>query len=160
MYYTYAKSVIGYNHINNKTPCQDFSSVYSDKEKTIITCCDGHGGSSYIRSDFGSKVASYSAFITLNSLNQSFFSRLDNEDIESKIKLNILCEYNRMIEQHLSKKPIRKSEVINLDEEEQDALRLNPVKAYGTTLTGAMVIGKKLVVVGIGDTEALVVSKC
>lgn len=159
MIHAYAKSNIGYSHIKDKKPCQDYSALYRDKERIIITCCDGHGGDAYIRSEYGSKIASYSIMNVFNSLNYSFFYRLSDSEIENQIKLNVLCEWNKMVEQHLTHKPIRKSEVIKLSEDSVDALKFNPAKAYGTTLAGAMLIGKKLVVVSIGDTECLYVSK-
>ena len=38
---------IGYSHIKADKVCQDFSSSYSDGERTIITACDGHGGEAF-----------------------------------------------------------------------------------------------------------------
>ena len=54
----FTRSARGYNHINNDIVCQDFSAAYHDDERTIITACDGHGGSIYFRSNRGSKFAS------------------------------------------------------------------------------------------------------
>ena len=46
-----------------------------------------------------------------------------------------------------------------LDEDLVDTLRFNPSKAYGTTLSGAMVFANKIIVVSIGDTETLGINK-
>lgn len=155
MIYAYTKTSIGYSHINEKKPCQDFSAMYRDKDRIIVTCCDGHGGKIYLRSDKGAQIASSSVVNVFNSLNHAFFYGLSDEEIENKIKLNVLCEYNKMVEQHLSHRPIKKSEISILNEEQIDEIKFNPSKIYGTTLTGAMVLGKKLIVISIGDTECL-----
>jgi len=155
MLHVFAKTTKGYAHIKDKKPCQDYSACYQDKERTIITCCDGHGGAQYIRSQLGSKMASTSVLNVLLSVTPSMLHREKKEDLENKIKLSILCEWNRMIEENLSKKKIRRQDLKDLDEDQIDALKINPTKAYGTTLTGALLLENKLLVVGIGDTEVI-----
>ena len=154
MLYVFSKSSIGYSHIKEKKICQDFSATYKDTERTIVTCCDGHGGKKYIRSHIGSHMASNAIINVFNSIHPSFFRLKDNE-IENKIKLSILCEWNKLIEGQMSYKSIKKHELVNLDEDEILALKSNPATAYGTTLTGALLLGNKLLVVKIGDTECI-----
>ena len=158
MLHVFSKSSIGYSHIKEKCQCQDFSAVYKDPERTIITCCDGHGGKKYIRSHIGSHMASNAIINVFNSIHPSFF-RLKNEEIENKIKLSILCEWNKLVEEQISYKSIKKNELINLDEDEILSLKSNPAIAYGTTLTGALLLGNKLLVVKIGDTECVGIRK-
>ena len=146
MLYVFSKSSIGYSHIKEKKICQDFSATYKDTERTIVTCCDGHGGKKYIRSHIGSHMASNAIINVFNSIHPSFFRLKDNE-IENKIKLSILCEWNKLIEGQMSYKSIKKHELVNLDEDEILALKSNPATAYGTTLTGALLLGNKLLVV-------------
>ena len=152
MYYTFNKTSIGYSHLDKNKPCQDFSATYKDNERIIITCCDGHGGSQYVRSQLGSKAASDAIVNVFKSIDHSFFLGAEKEQLIEKIKLLILCEYNKLIERQLKKHPIRKKELEGLTEEEVDMLRFNPSKAYGTTLSGALIYKNKLVVVSIGDT--------
>ena len=109
MLHVFAKTTIGYSHIKNKMPCQDYSASYQDKERTIITCCDGHGGKAYFRSNLGSKMASTAVLNTLLTISPSMIYRLNPKDLENKIKLSILCEWNRMVEENLSKKKIKRS---------------------------------------------------
>ena len=151
----YAKSNIGYAHIKTKKPCQDFSAIYKDNKRTIITCCDGHGGEVYIRSDIGSHMASNAVINVFNSINKSFFNVLSEEQIQNKIRLSLLCEWNKLVEQDYSHRKMKKNELEKLSDDQQDLLRFTPAKAYGTTLTGALLLGNKLLVVGIGDTECL-----
>jgi len=159
MYYVMNKTCIGYSHLHSHKPCQDFSSTYKDNERIIITCCDGHGGNQYIRSQYGSKCASEAINSVFKAMDKSFFREKDQEKIKDTIKLLILCAYNKLIERELTDKPIKKQELINLKEEEIDSLKINPAKAYGTTLSGAMLFHHHIIVVSIGDTEALGVKK-
>ena len=73
------------------------------------------------------------------------------EEIEHNLKLNILCEWNRLVREDLAEHPIRKSEVAHLTEAQIESIRQNPTKAYGTTLGGAMLYGNRLICVGLGD---------
>jgi len=159
MYYVFNKTCIGYSHLKSQKSCQDYSASYKDNERIIVTCCDGHGGAQYIRSQFGSKAASEAVLNVFKSVNKSFFSKANKDQLIEKLKLSILCEYNKLIERDVARRPIRKREVVGLNEEQLDALRFNPAKAYGTTLSGAMVFENKLIVVSIGDTETLGIRK-
>lgn len=51
------KSIKGASHILSGKPCQDYSGVFQDVDTKIVVVCDGHGGSTYIRSDVGAKIA-------------------------------------------------------------------------------------------------------
>ncbi|MBO4286155.1 MAG: protein phosphatase 2C domain-containing protein, partial [Bacilli bacterium] len=159
MYYVFNQTCIGYSHLKDKKPCQDFSASYQDNERIIITCCDGHGGAKYVRSQYGSKAASDAVLNIFKSIDRSFFYGLEEDKLVDKIKLLILCEYNRIIENYISEKPLRKSELVDLSEDDADSIRFNQAKAYGTTLSGAMIFQKRLIVVSIGDTEALGIRK-
>lgn len=55
--FAFHKSVIGASHTRSGKPCQDFSVSYSDDDMTILVVCDGHGGSTYCRSDKGASIA-------------------------------------------------------------------------------------------------------
>ena len=159
MYYVFNKTCIGYSHLKNNKVCQDYSASYKDNERMIVTCCDGHGGAQYVRSHLGSKAASEAVMNIFKSLDKSFFKKGSETELLDKIRLLILCEYNKLIEREVANRPIRKSEMEGLKEEQVDTLRFNPAKAYGTTLSGAMIFNKKLVVISIGDTETLGIKK-
>lgn len=147
----YSKTAIGYSHVYANKICQDFSACYHDDERTIVTACDGHGGDIYIRSDMGSKFASDAIVDVFKRLERSVFYRANREEIEKKIRLEILCEWNALVERHLSKKPIIKKETDGLDEDKIFRLKADPQVAYGTTLNGAMVFGNKLICASLGD---------
>ena len=150
----YSKSSRGYSHIRSRKKCQDFSSSYQSNDRIIITCCDGHGGSKYIRSHIGSHMASNAIMNVFNSLTKSLL-RLKEEEIVNKIRLSILCEWNKLIEEEISSKPVSKNELSGLNDEQIFDLKVNHTIAYGTTLCGAVLINNKLIAVKIGDTECI-----
>ena len=145
------KTSIGYSHVTANKRCQDFSASYSDEERTIVTACDGHGGNVYIHSHLGSKFASNAVIDVLREIERTAFYKAKKEAVIENIRLNILCQWNALVEGHLAKNPIRMSEVTELTEAEILSLRKNPIKAYGTTLNAAMILGTKLICVSIGD---------
>ncbi len=51
------KSVQGASHIASGKPFQDYSLSYNENGLQIVIVCDGHGGSTYFRSDVGSRLA-------------------------------------------------------------------------------------------------------
>ena len=157
MNYVFTKSKIGYSHLKNNKLCQDFSASYTDSERTIITCCDGHGGDAYIRSNIGSQFASDAVITIFKTITAKSIKKLSEAELINKIKLEILCEWNKLVERHYSKYHFKKNETISLNEHNLDSLRDNYTKAYGTTMSGAMLYNKKLYIVGIGDTECLLV---
>ena len=146
----FTKTSIGYSHQNSGKVCQDFSASYHDKERTIITACDGHGGRAYLRSELGSKFASDAIIRAFSRLKLDAFNKL-SEDIADSLRINILCEWNAMVEQSMTEKPVTTAETSQLSEEERLCLFVNPARAYGTTLNGAMILDDKLVCAGLGD---------
>lgn len=147
----FTKTAIGYSHILQGKRCQDFSASYSDGERTIVTACDGHGGNVYIRSHLGSKFASSAAIDVLREVERSAFYKSKKDAVIENIRLNILCRWNALVEGHLARNPLRSADMAQLTEAQALSLRKNPIKAYGTTLNAAMLLGTKLVCVSIGD---------
>ena len=159
MWHIFSKSCIGYGHLKDKKPCQDFSAQYKDNNRMIVTCCDGHGGDIYIRSNIGSKLASDAIINVFRKIDKIDYDDCTVKEFRDRIRLEVLCEWNKLVEIDLAKKPIKKTETKMLDCDKQDLLKLSPVKAYGTTLAGAMVLDDKLVVISIGDTEVIGIYK-
>ena len=147
----FTKTSIGYSHVLSGRKCQDFSASYSDEERTIVTACDGHGSDVYFRSHLGAKFASNAVIDVLREVERSAFYKNKKEAVIEKLKLNILCRWNTLVDEHLAKNPFRYTDIMELTESEVLSLRKNPIKAYGTTLNAAMVLGTKLICVSIGD---------
>lgn len=149
LYFT--KTSIGHSHLMTNKCCQDFSLSYHDEERTIVAACDGHGSNVYIRSHLGAKFACEAALKVLRSVERSAFYPQKRKGVIENLRLNVLCEWNALVETHLCKKPITRAEMAGLTESEIRALRKNPVKAYGTTLNAAMLMGNKMVCIALGD---------
>lgn len=56
-------SALGASHITENKPCQDYSLSWNSDENDIqvVIVCDGHGSSTYVRSDVGSRLAAQCA---------------------------------------------------------------------------------------------------
>jgi hypothetical protein len=155
----FTKTNIGYSHIKENKPCQDYSASYHDEERTIVTACDGHGGKTYIRSNVGSRYASNAIISVLQGVDKSIFYRYTRQEICDKLRLQILCEWNALVERHLGEKGFCKRELVGLSDAEIFKLKQNPARAYGTTLQGAMIFGNKLICVSLGDGGVFLVRK-
>lgn len=147
----FTKTAKGYSHINENTVCQDFSSSYYDDNRIIITACDGHGGSIYIRSDRGSRFACDAIMNVLKRIAPNSLSNLTKDTFIDKIKLQILCEWNELVEKDLAKFPFTDDEFSKLRDSQILSLKINPEVAYGTTLNACMVMDKFYVFVKLGD---------
>lgn len=53
----FAMSEVGASHIPEGKPCQDFSLKVDENGVRMVVVCDGHGSSTYIRSDIGARLA-------------------------------------------------------------------------------------------------------
>lgn len=153
----FTKTSIGYGHLATGKVCQDFSASYHDEERTIVTACDGHGGNVYVRSHIGSKFASEAIIQAFSRLKVDAFDKLSEAEIAENLRLNILCEWNAMVERHISKHPSIDDEAQQLTDEEKFRLITNLTKAYGSTLNGAMFVGNKLVCANLGDGGVFIV---
>lgn len=142
---TFSISGVGYSHIKNGKPCQDYSSDTNEDGKAVITACDGHGGDLYIRSHTGSRFASEAVSRVLGTLDAESAASTD------KIRLEVLCAWNEMVEKDIEENPFTEEELELLTEENRRDLEKNPFHAYGTTLHGAAVDGDRLICVSIGD---------
>ena len=87
----YNKTSIGYSHINKGTVCQDYSEHYISEDYRIVTACDGHGGSLYVRSDRGSKLASQAVIEVISKYSYFDLHSLIESDALNKIKLEVFA---------------------------------------------------------------------
>lgn len=159
MSFVYNKSTIGYSHIESNKPCQDHSQSYQDDTKIIITACDGHGGDLYIRSDRGSKYASEAVIKVLKDYTTEQIKFLLESDNLDKIKLEILCKWNSLIEEDISNESLNDDEMSHLTDEQIFRLKTNHVIAYGTTLNAVMISSDYVLCLQIGDGGIFMVNE-
>lgn len=151
MEFIYNKSAIGYSHIAKGTVCQDYSDSYINDKYHIITACDGHGGKIYIRSDRGAKFASQAVIDVITSYSVRKLNSLIEKKSLDKLKLEILCKWNDLVEQDYINEEFTLDELRDLTEDERFKLQLNYIKAYGTTLNAIVSTKKYLICIQIGD---------
>ena len=151
MVFLYNKSVTGYNHKKVGSICQDYSDSFYDDKFQIITACDGHGGKIYFRSDIGSKLASDAILIVFNKYNERKIEQIILNKNYDKLKLDILCMWNILVEQHYNLNKFSEEELLKLDEEEKRRLDKNYTLAYGSTLNAVVVTKKYLLCIQVGD---------
>ena len=154
-YFINSYSFRGYAHTNTGKPCQDYSLSYKDNHRYIIAVADGHGGPAYIRSDVGARFACQAVCDEFKKLSAKDFKNKNQEVLINKIKLDILDCWNKLVEDHYLSHHFRKKELSHLNNEQVASLNNHYIKAYGTTLTGAIVIGRYCLIVAIGDTEVM-----
>ena len=159
MVFIYNKSSIGFSHINNKMPCQDHSVSYGKDKIQVITACDGHGGNLYFRSNKGSKFASQAVIDVINLYSVHRLHKLIKSNKLDKLKLEILCKWNELVEQDYSRKHFSKKELDKLNEEELFKLANNYICAYGTTLNAAILTNKFIICIQIGDGGVYLINK-
>ena len=156
MYFT--KTSIGESHLKNGKVCQDFSASYHDGDRTIVTACDGHGGAIYLRSDRGARFASAAAINVLRNIGQKTFFRRRTEEVIGQLRVQLLCEWNAMVERDLRAHPLKKK-TEHLTDAQRLSLRAEPVRAYGTTVHAAMLFGNKMICFSIGDGGCFLLRK-
>ena len=151
MDFLYNKTSIGYSHINKGIVCQDFSQTYIDNKYKIITCCDGHGGKLYIRSERGAEFASKAVIEVITKYSERKLESLVLKKALDKLKLEILCKWNELVEQDYSFEHFTKEELEELTEEDIFKLENNYITAYGTTLNATILTKNYLICIQIGD---------
>jgi serine/threonine protein phosphatase PrpC len=145
------KTSRGFSHIRENTVCQDFSASYHDENMTILTCCDGHGGKLYFRSDRGSKFASDAIIECIKAIDVNKINLLKQKEFQDKLKLQILCAWNRLVEDDISKHPFKDEELEQFNEDKLFIIKNRPEVAYGTTINAVAYIDKYFLCIRIGD---------
>ena len=159
MIFIYSRSTKGYSHEKTNTVCQDHSLKYIDSKYKIITACDGHGGRVYIRSDKGAMFASQAVVEVFSKYSELKLHHLIATKLINKLKLEILCKWNELVEQDYSSNPFTLDELSKLAEDEIFKLETNFVIAYGSTLNAAVLTSKYMICIQIGDGGVFMLKK-
>lgn len=164
-------SIRGYSHILAGTERQDCSVCVSQKKRnkqpwyygTVV--CDGHGGEKYIRSAIGSQLACEVGRDAIGV----FMSKIRPTDMVDRNRIDAsLCQLERWVIQqwrekvldHCRKCPVEKDErFAALPAADQEALRQNPIKAYGTTFIAAVMTTTFTFAIKVGDGDVAVVNR-
>lgn len=145
-------SRIGSAHVRNDLPLQDAVHTWSDGRQAVMAIADGHGHRAHFRSDIGSALAVVSAVEELRRVLGDLTGPERAGEVVTAAAAAIVDSWEAKVRHHVEANPFDPG-----DEREAGALddRLRP---YGTTLLAAAVSGDLLVVLQIGDGDAVVVS--
>lgn len=84
------KSIIGAGHIIKKKPCQDYSICENNDGIQVLVVCDGHGGSSYVRSHTGAKIAANATMRILKN-----FAMNNKDNVFANIEMAVTAKPQR-----------------------------------------------------------------
>jgi serine/threonine protein phosphatase PrpC len=145
-------SRIGSVHVRDNLPLQDAVLTWSDGTHAVAAVADGHGHKAHFRSDIGSALAAVSA---VEELRRAVGELVDPEsagDLVTTAAAAIVDSWEAKVRHHIEANPY------DVNDERQAAAVRDPLRPYGTTLLAAAVSGDLLVVLQIGDGDAVLVT--
>ena len=163
-YYSFARTSIGFSHIESKKPCQDYSATYENDNASVIVVSDGHGSSNCTRSERGSKFA---CDVTIDAVKEFLqdlnFNNLENEFLRdgmvTQLCKNILLRWNFLVDEDATNNPFTEDEVEKVAEKyKQQYLNGKTVEhAYGCTLILAILTRDFCLAIRNGDGQCVTV---
>ena len=135
-------TTIGAMHVRESMPNQDAVGVWAAEDGTaaVAVVADGHGHHAHFRSDVGSQLAAAIALEVLTDAARA-------GDVEPRTAGAAIVEaWREAVLEHVAAHPLRSNED-----------RRGPLVPYGSTLVATAVTPGRLVVVQVGDGDAVVV---
>lgn len=145
-------SRIGSVHVRDELPLQDAILSWSDGSQAVAAVADGHGHKAHFRSDIGSALAAVSAVEVLRRAVGELTDPESAGDVVTAAAASIVDTWVTKVRHHIEANPF------DLTDEREAAAADDPLRPYGTTLLGAAVSGDLLVVLQIGDGDAVLVT--
>lgn len=145
-------SRIGSVHLRDELPLQDAVLTWSDGAQAVAAVADGHGHKAHFRSDIGSALATVSAVEELRRVVGELTDPEAAGDIVTSAAAAIVDNWVGKVRHHIEANPF------DLNDERQAYAAHDPLRPYGTTLLAAAVSGDLLVVLQIGDGDAVLVT--
>lgn len=164
------RSVRGASHVRAGLPNQDALSLWSGPAGESMPCAaaavaDGHGGQRHFRSQTGARIAVEVAIGRLRALAAGLEQCPPAErarHVAAHGPAAIVGEWAASVRAELAAHPIRDDEWTVLAESEGeagvDAVRADPLLAYGATLLAALVTPSSIVLLQLGDGDVLCVA--
>jgi len=145
-------SRIGSVHVRDELPLQDAVHTWTDGSQAVASVADGHGHKAHFRSDIGSALAAVSAVEELRRVVGELTDPETAGDIVTAAATAIVDNWVTKVRHHIDANPFDPAD-------ERHAAAINdPMRPYGTTLLAAAVSGDLLVVLQIGDGDAVLVT--
>lgn len=145
-------SRIGSVHVRDELPLQDAVLTWSDGAQAVAAVADGHGHKAHFRSDTGSALAAVSAVEELRRVVGDLVDPETAGDIVTTAAAAIVDNWVTKVRHHIEANPF------DVGDERHAAAIHDPLRPYGTTLLAAAVSGDLLVVLQIGDGDAVLVT--
>lgn len=160
-------SVQGASHLKKNKECQDAALSYADENCAIAIVCDGHGGSDYVRSADGSKLAcaitrknikSFVQEISKAGRAQEIFNAHPENGIRT-LQKKIIAQWNDAVLRHQKKNPFTEDEIAVLSEraKKRYAEKTELESFYGTTLIAVVCTPNFWFGMHIGDGKCVAV---
>ncbi len=165
------RSVRGAAHVRAGLPNQDALSLWSADAGASVACAaaavaDGHGGQRHFRSETGAQLAAEIAIRRLRALAGGLEQCAPAErtrHVATHWPAAIVSEWVANVQADLVARPIRDDEWAALaegeDEAAVEAVRADPLLAYGATLLAALVTPSTIVLLQLGDGDVLAVAR-
>ena len=145
-------SRIGSVHVRDELPLQDSVLTWSDGRQAVAAVADGHGHKAHFRSDIGSALAAVSAVEEMRRVVGDLSDPEVAGDLVTSAAAAIVDNWVTKVRHHIEANPF------DLADERHAAAVDDPLRPYGTTLLAAAVSGDLLVVLQIGDGDAVLVT--
>jgi serine/threonine protein phosphatase PrpC len=150
-------SVKGAMHAHNGKPNQDAvlaDPVLPTTQKGVVAVADGDGSDLHFRSQMGAQLAVNIA----TRLARTMLTRRRSRPAHwEKLPGRIHREWRRAVRRHQASHAFTQEELSTLSAAQLRGLLLNDCMAYGTTLLLAIVSGRRLTVLQLGDGDILLV---
>jgi serine/threonine protein phosphatase PrpC len=149
------QSVKGASHFNSGLPNQDAIAVRRGKAGLIVAISDGHGGSRYVRSDIGARLAVETAVQELHPFAAGTAGRIfSKNELESRIPMLLARKWDQAVATDLEGSPLRAEERcksgVEVGEERS---------CYGATLIVIVATKTLLLYVHLGDGDIVEVDR-
>ena len=155
-YMSFAFSSIGSAHIKAGRVCQDASRSFGNYNFSAAVVCDGHGGDKHFRSDVGSKIAVDVCEQSVREIARycSHIGKLSEATaLWRNLEAHIISAWRSAAYDHYCKNPFSQSELDALKQADRDKVTFEPLIAYGSTCLLALVCGKFLYLMQLGDGD-------
>ncbi len=146
-------SRIGSVHVRDELPLQDAVLTWSDGAQAVAAVADGHGHKAHFRSDIGSALAAVSAVEELRRVLGDLTDPEAAGGVVTAAAEAIVDSWVTKVRHHIEANPFD----VAADDRHAAAVQ-DPLRPYGTTLLAAAVSGDLLVVLQIGDGDAVLVT--
>jgi serine/threonine protein phosphatase PrpC len=162
-------SVCGVSHTRDGLVNQDALAIWqagaNERGWLVAAVADGHGGARHFRSARGARFAVNAAVNAMRRI-AAEWEAADKEKqthiATSSLPEAIVADWSEQVQRHLAATPISDSEWQTLEsnagEDARTQVQVEPALAYGATLIAALVTSRHILLLQVGDGDAVLVA--